>query len=122
MSWLWQWGEDATWLPSGYRRSEASLDMRGGQTLITACRAGGPSCLQDFHWYPPAKKGVAVPHYCLHVASTDNKVDGVMACLPLTMVKTVTPQEASFVRTGEGSWFLAEGVEVKAPHMVSSDF
>lgn len=25
--------------------------------LISACRGGGPSCLQDFHWYPLAKKG-----------------------------------------------------------------
>lgn len=63
-----------------------------------------------------------MPRYCLQVAPTHYKVDGVMAFLPLTMVKTLTPQEASFVRMGEGSWLLSEGVEVKAPHMVPSDF
>ena len=61
-------------------------------------------------------------HYCLQVASTDYKVDGAMAFLPLTMVKALTPQKPSFVRMGEGSWFLSEEVEVKAPHMVPSDF
>ena len=56
------------------------------------------------------------------MASTDYKVDAAMAFLPLKMVKALTPQEPSFVRMGEGSWFLSEGVEVKASHMVPSDF
>ena len=70
---------------------------------------------RGFHWYTsPTSRGVGVPHYCPHVAPTDNTADGVVASLPLTMVKALTPP-------GGGTCFLSGGVEVRAPHVVSSD-
>lgn len=33
------------------------LTPRVGRLLISACRGGGPGCLQEFHWYLLAKKG-----------------------------------------------------------------